>query len=58
MNKLTPIESLRQQRLILAELISVQLVKSLQIKDYATTDGLQKAMKINSDLIKNLGHED
>jgi len=58
MNKLTPIESLRQQRLILAELISVQLVRSLQIKDYATTDGLQKAMKINSDLIKNLGHED
>lgn len=58
MNKLTPIESLKQQRLILAELISVQLVRSLQIKDYATTDGLQKAMKINSDLIKNLGHED
>lgn len=58
MNKLTPIESLKQQRLILAELISVQLVKSLQIKDYATTDGLQKAMRINSDLIKNLGHED
>ena len=58
MNKLTPIESLRQQRLILAELISVQLVRSLQIKDYATTDGLQKAMRINSDLIKNLGHED
>lgn len=58
MNKLTPIESLRQQRLILAELISVQLVRGLQIKDYATTDGLQKAMKINSDLIKNLGHED
>ena len=58
MNKRTPIESLRQQRLILAELISVQLVRSLQIKDYATTDGLQKAMKINSDLIKNLGYED
>ena len=58
MNKLTPIESLRQQRLILAELISVQLVRSLQIKDYATTDGLQKAMKINNDLLKNLGHED
>jgi hypothetical protein len=57
MNKLTSIESLRQQRLILAELISVQLVRNLQIKDYATTDGLQKAMKINSDLIKNLGHE-
>jgi hypothetical protein len=57
MNKLTSIESLRQQRLILAELISVQLVRNLQIKDYATTDGLQKAMKINNDLIKNLGHE-
>ncbi len=58
MNKLTSIESLKQQKLILAELISVQLVRSLQIKDYATTDGLQKAMKINSDLIKSLGHED
>jgi hypothetical protein len=57
MNKLTSIESLKQQKLILAELISVQLVRNLQIKDYATTDGLQKAMKINSDLIKNLGHE-
>jgi hypothetical protein len=57
MNKLTSIESLKQQKLILAELISVQLVRNLQIKDYATTDGLQKAMKINNDLIKNLGHE-
>ena len=58
MNKLTPIESLRQQKLILAELISVQLVRSLQIKDFPTTDGLQRAMKINNDLIKSLGHED
>ena len=58
MNKLTPIESLKQQKLILAELISVQLVRSLQIKDFPTTDGLQRAMKINNDLIKSLGHED
>lgn len=57
MNKFTPIESLKQQKLILAELISVQLVKSLQIKDFATTEGLQKAMKINSDLLKSLGYE-
>ena len=57
MNKST-IEILNQQKLLLVELISNQLVKNLQIKDYTTTEGLQKALQINDQLIKSISHED